>query len=335
MRNLTSCSLILATALVALTTLAGCPGGGIPGRGGSSSVDPDACGNYADVNDAGRKLHAFLDATATLDKTVRGLEVEVRTGCDAMAKELGIKAEGGDNKAVCDAVLAELKKAMSAGIKAEAKLDVQYTPAVCTINIDAGASAAAECEAKASGDISVQCEGTCSGTCNGKCDGTCAASGGGGDCAGQCDGTCEGSCSGGCEGAADVDASAECKATAEAHATAEMTCTEAKLEVTADASVVVSKPDYERAIAAIKAGMPHILEVRAKIKPLTHAVATFVATGKGVVDAGKDLAKQFKDQALCLSAQISAAASAMANIQASFSFSVEVSVEASASAGVE
>jgi hypothetical protein len=333
MRNLTSCSLILVASLAALTALAGCPGGGIPGRGGSSSVNPDACGNYADVNDAGRKLHAFLDATAQLDKTVRGLEVEVRTGCDAMAKELGISPKGGTNKDVCDAVLAELKADMSAGIRAEAKLEVNYTPAVCTINIDAGMSAAAECEAKASGDISVKCEGTCTGTCSGACDGKCEGGSGGSDCNGTCDGTCEGSCSGGCEGSADVDASAECKAQAEAHATAEMTCTEAKLEVTADASVVVDKPKYEMAVAAIKAGMPHILEVRAKIKPLEHAVATFVATGKGVVDAGKDLAGQFKDQALCLSGQISAAASAMANIQASFSFSVEVSASASATAG--
>jgi hypothetical protein len=329
MRSLTTVSL----ALCAVALLAACPGGpGIPGRGGSS-VNADACGNYADVNEAGRKLHAFLDATATLETTVKGLEVEVRTGCDAMAKELGIKPEG-DNKAVCDAVLAELKKAMSVGIKADAKLAVEYTPAVCTVNIDAGVSAAAECEAKASGDVSVKCEGTCSGTCNGACDGKCeGSSGSGGDCAGQCDGTCNGSCSGGCEGSADVDASAECKAQAEAHMTAEMTCTEAKLEVTAEASVVVSKPDTDRVIAAIKAGMPHILTVQAKIKPLKSAVEAFLVTGKGVVDAGKDLAGQFKDQALCLTGQISAAASAMAHIEASFSFSVEVSASASASAG--
>jgi hypothetical protein len=319
--------------MAALVSLAGCPGGGpgIPGRGGGG-VNADACGNYADVNEAGRKLHAFLEATAMLEKTVMGLEVEVRTGCDAMAKELGISPKG-SNKEVCDAVLAELKAAMSAGIDAEASLKVEYTPAVCTINIDAGASAAAECEAKASGDVSVRCEGQCSGTCSGACDGTCEGGGGGGDCNGQCNGTCEGSCSGGCEGHADVDASAECKAHAEVHATADMTCTEAKLEVEAEASVVVNKPDADRAIAAIKAGMPHILEVQAKIKPLQHAVATFVATGKGVIEGGKDLAGQFKDQALCLTQQINAAASAMGNIEASFSFSVEVSASASASAG--
>jgi hypothetical protein len=330
MRMITSVSLLVAASLA----LAGCPKG-VPGLGGGGGdVNPDSCGGYADVNDAGRKLHAFLDATAQLQKTVKGLEVEVRTGCDAMAKELGISPSG-DNKAVCDAVIAELKKDMSAGIKAEAKLDVEYTPAVCTIDIDAGASAAAECEAKASGDVSVKCEGTCTGTCNGACDGKCEGGGGGGDCNGTCDGTCNGSCSGGCEGNADVDASAECKAQAEVHASAQMTCTEPKLEVSAEASVIVEKPQYEKAMAAIKAGMGHMLTVQAKVKPLEHAVATWLATAKEVTQAGKDLASQFKDQAICLTAQISAAASAMTQIQASFSFSVEVSASASATAGVE
>lgn len=328
MRNLT----MLAVSMATLFSLAGCPKGlGVPG-GGGGSVDPDKCGDYSSVSDAGRKLHAFLAATAELQTTVKGVEVEVRTGCDAMAKELGISPKG-DNQAVCKAVLDELKADMHAGIKAEAKLEVKYTPAVCTVDIDAGASVVAECEASASGSATVKCDGTCTGTCSGACDGKCEGGGGGGDCNGTCDGTCEGSCSGGCEGSADVDASAECKAQAEVHASAKMTCTEPKLEVTADASVVVDKPKTDKVIAALKAGMPAILTVQAKVKPLEKAVATWVATAKGVTSAGKDLASQFKDQALCLTAQISAAASAVAQIQASFSFSVSVSVEASASAG--
>ena len=323
MRTLSTRSLMMVAALAALTAMTACPGGGIPGRGGGGSVDPDKCGNYADVSDAGRKLHAFLAATAELESTVKGVEAEVRTGCDAMAKELGITPSG-SNKEVCDAVLKQLKEDLSAGIKAEAKLNIEYKPAVCTVNIEAAASASAECEASASGSAKVTCDGVCHGTCDGTCEG--------GNQGGECNGQCNGTCSGQCEGAADVEASAECEARGEVHAAAEMTCTPAELKVEADASVVVDKPRADRAIAAMKAGLPKLLVVSAKVKPLQSAVTTWVATAKGVTEAGKDLAGQFKDQALCLTAQISAAGAAIANIQASMEFSVSVSVEASASA---
>jgi prophage DNA circulation protein len=322
---------VLAALAVTFVTLGACSGApGIPGRGGGS-VDPNKCGNIADVSDAGRKLQAMLEATATLESTVKGIEVEVRTGCDAMAKELGIKPEG-DNKAVCDAVFAQLKEDLSAGIKADAQLTIEYKPAVCEVSIEAAASAAAQCEASASGSAEVKCSGECTGTCSGACDGTCEGGGGGGECNGKCDGVCQGSCSGGCTGSADVEASAECEAKAEVTASAEMKCTPAELKVEADASVVVDKPRADRAIAAMKAGLPQILTVSAKVKPLKGAVEAWVAAAKGTVEAGKDLAGQFKDQALCLTAQISAMGQAIAGIEASFSFSVEVSVEASASA---
>src|SRR5688572_20561324 len=103
MRTLTTRSL-LASALV--VSLAGCPGGGpgIPGRGGGS-VDPNKCGNYASL-DGGAQLKALFEATAELEASAKSLELEVRTGCDAMAKELGVDAKG-DTRAVCNAVLAQ------------------------------------------------------------------------------------------------------------------------------------------------------------------------------------------------------------------------------------
>jgi len=320
-------------ALAAVFGLAGCPGAKIPGRGGSS-VDPDACGNYADASDAARKLHAFLDATATLQTTVREASVEIRTGCDAMAAELGVSTNG-DNKAVCNAVLAQLKEDLKAGIKADAQLTIEYKPAVCTVSIDAGASFAAKCEGKAEADMSVKCEGTCTGTCAGACDGTCeGGTDDGGQCNGTCNGTCEGSCSGGCQGNADVEASAECEAQGEVHASAEMECTPAELTVTADASVVVDQPRTDRAIAAIKAGLPRILTVREKIRPIAAAAKTWVKVSGEAIAAGKELAGSMKDQALCLGGQISAAAAAAADIKVQVSFSVEVSAEASGTAGV-
>ena len=108
MRTFTTRGLMLV-ALATTLSLNGCSGApGMPG-GGGGSVDPNKCGGYADVNDAGRKLHALFEATADLEKTVKGVELEVRTGCDAMAKELGIKPEG-DNSAVCKAVLDQVKE---------------------------------------------------------------------------------------------------------------------------------------------------------------------------------------------------------------------------------
>lgn len=333
MRTLKTRSPIMALLAAMLMLVAGCPGApGIPGRS-SGGVDPNSCGGYADMSDAGRKLKAFLEATVALEQAVKGVELEVRTGCDAMAKELGVSPEG-DTKAVCNAVLAQLKEDLSAGIQAEAKLEVEYKPAVCRVDASFAAEVAAKCEASASGNVSVTCEGTCSGTCSGACDGTCQGDNSGGECNGQCDGVCRGSCSGGCEGSADVQASAECEAKAEVDASVKMECTPAELNVTADASVVVDQPRYDRAVAAIKAGMPQILTVQAKVKPLQAAVKTWASTARQLGDAGKDLAGQFKDQALCISAQIGAAVSAIANIEASISVSVEVSVEASGTAQV-
>jgi hypothetical protein len=329
MRSNQSRAFVAIMMAVLVGTLAGCPGGPkIPGRGGSK-VDPNTCGNYA-ASDAGRKLKAFLEATVKLEETVKGIEVEVRTGCDAMAKELGVDAKG-ETKAVCDRVFAQIKEDLSAGIKADARLTIDYKPAVCTVSVDAAASFAAECEASASGEVKVECTGTCTGTCAGECDGTCKGGSGGSECNGECEGVCKGSCSGGCDGAADVQASAECEAKAEVYASAEVECTPAELNVEADASVVVDQPRTDRVIAAMKAGLPQILTVEAKLRPVARAAKTWAATARALGDAGAELAKSFEDQALCISGQISAAVAAVASIEANVSVSVEVSASASGS----
>jgi hypothetical protein len=319
MRSLTTRSL-LAAFTAAL--LAACPGGGpgIPGRGGGS-VDPNKCGNYADL-EGGRQLKALFEATAKLETAAKGIELEVRTGCDAMAKELGMDTKG-DTRSVCMAVLEQIKEDLKTSVQAEAKLEVEYKPAQCTVDIQAAASVAAECEASASGEVSVTCEGSCSGTCAGECDGTCEGGGGGGQCNGQCDGVCKGECSGGCEGNADVQASAECEAKAEVEASANVECTPAEFNVEAEASVVVDQGKYEKAI---------ILTVEAKVKPLKAAFEGWVVTARATAEKGKDLAQNFKDQALCITGQLAAMGSAIANIEASLNVSVEVSVEASATA---
>jgi hypothetical protein len=354
MRTLSLRNLVVAAALA---LVAGCPGGAkLPGGGGlpnkpdvpgggdvpgglpvGGGLDPGACGNYA-ASDAGRKLKMFLTATQDLEKTVVETAEIVKTSCKMMGKELGMppgELDKGTGKEICERVITTIRDNMKVAFKPNAKLKVTYKPAVCSIDVNAAASAAAECEAKAKGDVKVTCQGGCAGTCGGKCDGTChGKTGAGGKCDGHCDGTCKGSCSGGCDGHADVEASAECKAHAEVQASVDVQCTEPELKIEAEAGIIVDKSKAEMTLKALRTGIPKILSVRGRLKPLQGAVKTWVASATRLKDAGKDLANSFKDQALCITGQIAAAAGMIANISAQLEFSVSISVEASATAQV-
>ncbi|MBA3462431.1 MAG: hypothetical protein H0T46_20890 [Deltaproteobacteria bacterium] len=329
---------------MALVSMAGCkkvPGGGgmpnVPGSdkvpgglGGSSDVDPNSCGNYA-VSDAGRKLKAFLSATKDLQVTTEETAKIVKQSCIMMGNELGMTDADytGETKDICAKVWGVIDNNMKVVIKSKAALKIKYKPAVCKVNVDFQAKAAAECEGKASADVGA----TCSGTCRGKCEGTCAGKAGTGGNAGSCDGECKGTCRGECEGHADVKASAQCKASASVKAQAEMQCTEPELDIALDAKLVVDKSKAEATVKALKAGLPKLLSVKARLEPLKYAVEAWVTAAKELKSAGPQLAQSFKDQAMCISGQIAAAASMIGNIQANVSVSVEVSASASGSVG--
>ena len=340
---------------VVITTLASCggklPGGkGIPGSdkvpgggaipgglgGSSGEVDPNTCGNYAAM-DAGAKLKAFLTAVQDLDKQAKETVEVVRTSCKMMGKELGMSeaefTDGMETKDVCAKVWGAYNDNMKVAVKTKTAFKVKYTPAVCKLDVNIAAEAAAKCEGKASADVGA----TCSGVCHGKCDGKCEASGkagtagngGSGDCNGQCSGTCHGDC----EGHADVKASGQCKAHAQAEASAKMTCTEAKLEVTLDAKLVVDKSKAEMTLKAMQNGLPKLLSLNARLKPLQAAVETTLSTAKELKDMGPKFVNSFKDQALCITGQVAAAVNAATHIEANVSVSVSVSAEASGSVG--
>jgi hypothetical protein len=116
-------------------------------------------------------------------------------------------------------------------------------------------------------------------------------------------------------------------------AQAEMQCTEPELDIALDAKLVVDKSKAEATVKALKAGLPKLLSVKARIAPLKYAVESWVIAAKELKEAGPKLANSFKDQALCISGQIAAAASMIANIQVNVSVSVEVSAQASGSVG--
>lgn len=334
--------LILSVGMLALT---GCPsGGGIPGRGGgaaASSVDPNSCGNYA-ASDVGRKLRSFLRATVRLDREVQKTENWVKDTCIAMGAKMGVTGLTGTTKETCDKVLAELRNSLTVGLKPNAKLKIDYQPAVCTVDVQASAQVAAKCEAKASADVQVRCTGQCTGTCNGTCQGECSGSGtagtggaaGSGQCNGECKGTCEGSCSGGCDGSADVQASAECKAEAEVQASFSAKCTEPTVTVTYPTDIVVDTSKIDAAKAAIEMGLPRMLKIAAHIGgPVKRAALHTVTTGSKLAAAGFKLYKSLGDQAKCVAGQIKAAVAALAGVKVSIEVQVEVSASASASAG--
>lgn len=341
--------LLLATAVVALATLAGCPGGKLPGGGGvpgggglpgglpggipggsSGMVDPNTCGNYASM-EAGARLKAFLlavqDLAAATEETVK----VVKQSCITLGTELGMLEADlqGETKEICAKVWGTVDANMKVAFKAKAALKVSYKPAVCRVSVDVSAKAAAECEGKASADVGAKCSGVCRGKCDGQCSGKAGTGGSGGECGGECKGTCRGEC----EGHADVNASAQCKASASVKAQASMTCTEPELKIDVDAKLVVDKAKAEMTVKALKNGLPKLLSIKARLEPIKYAAESVVASAQDLKSMGPKFVNSFKDQALCIGGQVGAAFNAATKIQANVSVSVEVSASASGSIG--
>jgi len=340
--------LITAIAVVALAALGGCPknlpggggavpgggglpGGGVPGglAGASGEVDPNSCGNYA-LMDGGNKLKAFLQATKDLEKTTEETVHVVKNSCEMIGRELGMTDADfkGEAKDVCAHVYGALRDNMKVSFKTQAALKIKYKPAVCRVNVDAEAKAAAECEGKASADVGA----TCTGACHGKCDGTCAGKAGTGGTGGECNGECKGTCHGECEGHADVKASAQCRASASVKASIDVKCTEPELTIEADAKATLDKSKAEMVIRALKNGLPKALSVKAHLEPLRGAVEIWAQSAKELKEMGPKFINSFKDQALCISGQLAAAVGMIGKINTNISVSVDVSVSASATA---
>ncbi|MGE0550438.1 MAG: hypothetical protein AB7O24_29320 [Kofleriaceae bacterium] len=342
--------LFLATALVALMALTGCPKGGVPGAGGvpgggglpggggvpgglggsSGMVDPNTCGNYAG-SEAGRRLKAFLVATQDLATTTEETVKVVKQSCITLGKELQMPPSDleGETQDICAKVYGVIDNNMKVAFKTKAGMKVKYKPAVCRVDIDAQAKAAAECEGKASADVGA----TCSGVCKGKCDGTCAGKAGTGGSGGECNGECKGTCHGSCEGHADVKASAQCRSSASVKASVDMKCEPAQLDIQADAKLVVDKSKAEMTIKALKAGLPEILSVKARLEPIKNAVEVWAMSAKELKDMGPKFVNSFKDQAMCISGQVAAAVGMIGKIEANVSVSVSVSAKASGTVG--
>ena len=125
----------------------------------------------------------------------------------------------------------------------------------------------------------------------------------------------------------------ECKAAAAVNASVHAECTEPQLSIDFDAKVAVDKSKLEMTVEAAKDGLPKLLSVAARMKPLEEAVKVWAKTASDLKDMGPKFAQSFKDQAMCITGQIAAAANAATSIQANVSVSVSVSASASGSVG--
>ncbi len=327
--NKVGLAICIAACVISMTA---CPGtSGVPGRGGGGGLSPDACGKI-DAKPAGRKLYAFLQASAELDRASVELEASVASACKRMARELGI-SDAGQTKDVCVRVANEIDANLKISVKSESRLVTRYKPPQCHTEIDLAASFAAKCEAKAEADIDIRCSGHCGGTCSGTCSGACEGGGGGGQCNGTCNGTCQGRCTGRCEGYAEVTGSAECKASAEIHASANTTCTEPKVEIVRENVTIIDDSKFQKAIKAIEVGLPAILRAAKRLELAGKAVATWVKTGASLVASTGDLVRQVGANGLCVGAQIASVAAASVQIEARFSVSIEASAKVSSSCG--
>jgi hypothetical protein len=323
-------SAVFVALLFSLTACKNVPGSNSVPGGGTGTLSPDSCGDFAAKGgDVGRKLKAFLDAAATLDAKVGSLEGSVKDACLEMGGELGLSGLDGDTKMVCKQVADEIRAGLKVGLKGEAAFKVDYKPAECKVSADIAAKASAECEAKAETDVQVTCEGQCGGTCQGACNGTCKAKNADGSCKGECEGTCEGSCSGNCSGHTKASGSAECQASAEVKSNFEAECSPPEIMVNYDAKLVVDKARMEKTVNAIKKGLPKLLAASARAKIAAKALVQFGKTAQDLAGSAGGIAKAFGDAAICVAGQIGAAASAVASVQVH----VEVSVEASAEVG--
>lgn len=143
-------------------------------------------------------------------------------------------------------------------------------------------------------------------------------------------GACAGSATAGTGGSGGAG---ECKAAAAVNASIHAECTEPQLTIDFDAKVVLDKSKLEKTVKAARDGLPKLLSISARIKPLEEAVNVWAKTAADLKDMGPKFAQSFADQAMCISGQIAAAANAATHIHADVSVSVQVSASASGSVG--
>jgi len=293
-------------SLVLLFLLAACPpprqSNTGPSGNAASGISPDACGAI-NTTATGRKLYAFLVASAELDHATAELETSIHDACGKMALDLGVSPDG-DTRTVCARASQELQANMSVSIKTEKQMVTRTTPPVCHTDVSLAGSFAAECEGAANGSVKTTCEG---GTATGN----------------------------DCNGYTSVDASAECKSSAEVHATTHTTCTPGHVEVVQQDVTVVDATKWAKAQAAINDGVPQLMLAGMKLQLAGKAAVLWAQTAQEFAGSATDLAADLGAQAVCVAGQVAGVVAAVGQIQARFDVSIQVSAQFSATAGAQ
>ena len=357
-------------------------GGGLPGVGGLPSVpscpdmsNPDGilsydwAGNYKIDAANADKIRAGVAAAIELKDVAKQIDADLKTGCGALATDLGASGDFKTGKDACDAAIKAIQDTKVKLGKATIAIDIQ--PPKCGASLDVVADCAAKCDAtvkpgsakvecepgKLQGSCSGQCSGSCDmqagakceGTCSGKCEGTCNGKCDGTTANGQCKGTCEGSCSGTCSGSCDVEMkapkctgevkppqmSAECSAHCNAKAEAKVECTPAHIGVTikgGDAALAAKLK------TAIEKDLPLIVKVALgmgdRVKKLAENVKTVVEGVQGVVKtAASGAPTTGAALTACVTAPFTGALDAASSMSANVTVSVNVSASVSGGGG--
>jgi modification target Cys-rich repeat protein len=258
---------VLPVALGTLLALGSCDG--TPATGVTCDAD-------LGQTDAARKVNMFVETSNALVVAANSIDRDMQEACIGMAEDLGLPNSayaplpgtennaGAKAKAACTAVNAEIQRILKEDVPTTAKLTIVYTPAVCTIDLEAQTKCIEECEPKTvtvtditcepghfygncsamctgsctggcDGQCSASCNGSCSGVCKGNCKGTCATMAADGSCNGMCNGTCNGSCSARCQGTCSGSCGGTCTGGCSGECTAWVQppqCTQSQRQVT-------------------------------------------------------------------------------------------------------
>lgn len=156
-------------------------------------------------------IDSFFGAAIDLDASMAALSGSLRARLDAIGASVGLESGASG---------AELQAAVEGHIAASVagNLTIDYQPTKCAASIEAGISAAAECDVDVDpGEVSAKCSGSCE--IDAQAGASCSA-----DAELVCTGTapgfdCEGTCSGSC--AVDFSVEARCDATCRGRCTLE------------------------------------------------------------------------------------------------------------------
>lgn len=300
------------------------------------------CGGDFGASASALKLESFLGASVAFMGAAQDLHGVLLDACQDMGRRLGIPEEQmalpsgePDVRTACAAASAALRAELQ-DLRVQAKLEVEVetTPPLCDIRVDAYAQCAAQCDASVEpGQLEVQCEGgQLVGRCGGTCQGDCRV--GGQWVAGQarCEGLCRGECSIAfeeprCTGTVrPPKVEAECEAMCNAKLDAEARCTPGEVHVAVRGAVDGNLQErVARVRGALEGAGVAVLATRAELERL-------VASGKLMLRAANDIPKAVAN--IGMSAAACAAESAAGIINASASISVSFEASASVSGAI-